>query len=158
MRGHPPRFTFTVKVTACFNRCPKGQDERMTSDPSLPPDRPHVSTPPLPGEPVAPPLADLPEVPAERATPPKNAVHFTRAAALWSALIGGFLILILLLVFIMQNTNSITINFFGWNWNLPLGVAILLSAVAGGLLAVAVGTARIVQLRRAAKKNLKARR
>jgi uncharacterized integral membrane protein len=60
-------------------------------------------------------------------------------------------------VFIMQNTNSITINFFGWNWNLPLGVAILLSAVGGGLLTVAVGTARIVQLRRAAKKNLKAR-
>ncbi|MDT5096895.1 MAG: hypothetical protein QOC76_632 [Mycobacterium sp.] len=129
----------------------------MTTDPSVSPDRPHGLTPPLAGEPVPPPLADLPEVPAEAAPPPQNAVHFTRAAALWSALIGGFLILILLLVFIMQNTNSITINFFGWNWNLPLGVAILLSAVGGGLLTVAVGTARIVQLRRAAKKNLKAR-
>jgi uncharacterized integral membrane protein len=129
----------------------------MTSDPSVSPDGPHGSTPSLPGEPVPPPLADLPEVPIERAAPPKNAVHFTRAAALWSALIGGFLILILLLVFIMQNTDSVTINFFGWNWNLPLGVAILLSAVGGGLLTVAVGTARIVQLRRAAKKNLKAR-
>jgi uncharacterized integral membrane protein len=126
----------------------------MTSDPSVSPDRPHGATPPLPGEPVA----DLPEVPTDNrhAPPPQNAVHFTRAAALWGALIGGFLILILLLVFIMQNTNSITINFFGWNWNLPLGVAILLSAVGGGLLTVAVGTVRIVQLRRAAKKNLKA--
>jgi uncharacterized integral membrane protein len=129
----------------------------MTSDPSVSPDRPHGLTPPLAGEPVPPPLVDLPQVPAEPAPRPQNAVHFTRAAALWSALIGGFLILILLLVFIMQNTNSITINFFGWNWNLPLGVAILLSAVGGGLLTVAVGTARIVQLRRAAKKNLKAR-
>jgi uncharacterized integral membrane protein len=127
----------------------------MTSDPSVP-DRPLGATP-LPGEPTPPPLADLPEVPSEPASPPPSAVHFTRAAALWSALIGGFLILILLLVFIMQNTNSITINFFGWNWNLPLGVAILLSAVGGGLLTVAVGTVRIVQLRRAAKKNLKAR-
>ena len=87
---------------------------------------------------------------------PESAVQFTRAAALWSALIIGFLILILLLVFIMQNTDSTTINFFGWNWSLPLGVAILLAAVGGGLLTVAVGTARIVQLRRAAKKNLKA--
>jgi uncharacterized integral membrane protein len=137
----------------------------MTSDQSVSPDRPHGSVPPLTGQPAAPltgqpappPFADLPEVPAEPAPPPKNAVHFTRAAALWSALIGGFLILILLLVFIMQNTDSITINFFGWNWHLPLGVAILLSAVGGGLLTVAVGTARIVQLRRAAKKNLKAR-
>jgi uncharacterized integral membrane protein len=129
----------------------------MSSDPSVP-DRPLGATP-LPGEPTPPPMADLSEVPAEPhpARRPQNAVHFTRAAALWSALIGGFLILILLLVFIMQNTNSITINFFGWNWNLPLGVAILLSAVGGGLLTVAVGTVRIVQLRRAAKKNLKAR-
>ena len=85
----------------------------------------------------------------------ESAVKFTRAAALWSSLIVGFLILILLLVFIMQNTDSTTVNFFGWQANLPVGVAVLLSAVGGGLLTVAVGTARIIQLRRAAKKNLK---
>jgi uncharacterized integral membrane protein len=134
-----------------------GKDGRMTSDPYVSPDQPKGAKPPHVGEPVPPPLADLPEVSADPAAAPTNAVHFTRAAALWSALIGGFLVLILLLVFIMQNTNSITINFFGWNWNLPLGVAILLSAVGGGLLTVAVGTVRIVQLRRAAKKNLKSR-
>jgi uncharacterized integral membrane protein len=38
-----------------------------------------------------------------------------------------------------------------------VGVAILLAAVCGGLLTVAIGTARMVQLRRAAKKNLGAR-
>jgi uncharacterized integral membrane protein len=37
-------------------------------------------------------------------------------------------------------------------------VGILLAAVSGGLLTVAAGTARIVQLRRAAKRNLKAGR
>ena len=58
------------------------------------------------------------------------------------------MILIVLLVFIMQNTDSTTIHFFGWQWNLPVGVAILLAAVCGGLLTVAAGTARIVQLRR----------
>ena len=36
---------------------------------------------------------------------------------------------------------------------LVLGVAILLAAVVGGLITVAVGTARILQLRRAAKKH-----
>ncbi|BCI92717.1 hypothetical protein NIIDMKKI_79230 [Mycobacterium kansasii] len=41
----------------------------------------------------------------------------------------------------------------GWHWSLPLGVAILLAAVGGGLLTVAVGTARIIQLRRVAKKS-----
>jgi uncharacterized integral membrane protein len=87
---------------------------------------------------------------------PESAVKFTRAAALWSAMIAGFGILILLLVFILQNTNSATIQFFAWQWNLPVGVAILLAAVFGGLLTVAAGTARIIQLRRAAKRNLKA--
>jgi uncharacterized integral membrane protein len=81
------------------------------------------------------------------------AVGFTRAGALWSALIAGFLILILLLVFITQNTASAEFTFLGWHWSLPLGVAILLAAVVGGLITVAVGTARILQLRRAAKKH-----
>lgn len=116
----------------------------MTTDPSVPPD------PPLPE------LTPGAELPPAVTSNPESAVKFTRAAALWSALITGFVILIVLLVFIMQNTDSTTINFFGWEWNLPVGVAILLAAVCGGLLTVAVGTARIVQLRRAAKKNLKA--
>lgn len=130
----------------------------MTSDPSVSPDRPHSSTPPLTGEPVPPPLADLPEVPETTPEPPReNAVKFTKTAALWSALVPGFLILIVLLIFIAQNTESATFAFLGWQWSLPLGVAILAAAVCGGLLTVAAGTARILQLRRAAKKNLKAR-
>ena len=55
----------------------------------------------------------------------------------------------------MQNTDSTTIHLVGWAWNLPVGVAILFAAVCGGLLTVAAGTVRIVQLRRAAKKNFK---
>jgi uncharacterized integral membrane protein len=81
------------------------------------------------------------------------AIGFTRAGALWTALIAGFLILILLLIFITQNTTSASFQFFVWHWSLPLGVAILLAAVGGGLLTVAVGTARILQLRRVAKKH-----
>ena len=121
----------------------------MTTDPSVPPDLPSTAsgkgTPP---DPVG--------TAGEYLVKPESAVKFTRAAALWSALITGFVILIVLLVFIMQNTDSTTINFFAWEWNLPVGVAILLAAVCGGLLTVAVGTARIVQLRRAAKRNFKA--
>jgi uncharacterized integral membrane protein len=98
--------------------------------------------------------------PPKPTQPPKGgaksaepAIGLTRAGALWTSLIGGFLILILLLIFIAQNTASTSFQFFGWHWSLPLGVAILLAAVGGGLLTVAVGTARIVQLRRAAKKH-----
>jgi uncharacterized integral membrane protein len=124
------------------------KDERMTSTPpgSPPPDaaRPDHS----PSRKTAPPHS--------RPLPKDTASAFTRAGALWSSLIVGFLILILLLVFITQNTESTAFTFLGWHWTLPLGVAILLAAVVGGLITVAVGTARIVQLRRAAKKNLTA--
>ena len=92
---------------------------------------------------------------AEDETPaPDSTLPFTRAGALWSALIVGFVILILLLVFIAQNTNSAQFAFLAWHWSLPLGVAILLAAVSGGLIAVAAGTIRIYQLRRTAKKHM----
>ena len=114
---------------------------------------PHVS----PGEPVDPGLPPLPEsTPAPKTTSVGEVedVKFTRAAALWTSLIAGFLILIVLLIFITQNTASTAFTFLGWHWTLPLGVAILLAAVAGGLITGLVSAARMFQLRRAAKKNL----
>ena len=119
----------------------------MSTDPSASPDRPAFDAP---GTPTmgTPPLDTPPH-------PPKSAVHRTRAAAMWASLATGFLILIVLLIFIAQNTESAEFAFLGWQWSLPLGVAILFAAVAGGLLTVAVGAVRIFQLRRAAKKNLK---
>ncbi|GAA4294604.1 LapA family protein [Mycobacterium paraffinicum] len=108
---------------------------------SHPPASPSHQPPP---KPVAAPKEPAPKEPA---------IGFTRAGALWSSLIGGFLILILLLIFITQNTAETPFTFLGWHWRLPLGVAILLAAVVGGLITVAVGTARILQLRRAAKKH-----
>lgn len=90
----------------------------------------------------------------DRAARPESAVKFTRTAGLWSFLAMGFVILIVLLIFITQNTASASFAFLGWHWTLPLGVAILLAAVGGGLITFLAGTARIYQLRRAAKKNL----
>lgn len=105
---------------------------------------------------TTPPAAQVPPVGAAASTP--ESVAFTRAAALWIALTIGMLILIVLLIFIAQNTTSARFTFLGAHWNLPLGVAILLAAVCGGLITVLAGTARIYQLRRAAKKGLLARR
>jgi uncharacterized integral membrane protein len=128
-----------------------GKDEGMSNDPNLPPIEPGPlgSIDPIAHEPPS-------NSPAPKAPPPEDAVKFTRAAALWSSLIVGFLILIVLLTFIAQNTESATFHFLGWDWSLPLGVAILLAAVLGGLITVLAGAARIVQLRRAARKNYKA--
>lgn len=109
----------------------------MSSDPTVPVDPSH-------GESGAP--------------PPAGRMPLTRTGALWSALIVGFLVLIVLLVFITQNTETETLSFLAWTWSLPKGVAILLAAVGGGLITALAGTARIFQLRRAAKKSLGARR
>ncbi|WP_061557555.1 LapA family protein [Mycobacterium simiae] len=120
------------------------------------------NTPGSPGNPPPEPPPAPPPTPASGrrggAKPADPAIGFTRAGALWTALIAGFLILILLLIFITQNTTSTPFQFLGWHWSLPLGVAILLAAVVGGLITVAVGTARILQLRRAAKKQRTAAR
>jgi uncharacterized integral membrane protein len=109
-----------------------------------------------PGEraPTTPPSAQA--SPVVVATP--ESTRFTRAGAVWTALTVGMLILIVLLIFIAQNTTQARFNFLGAHWNLPLGVAILLAAVSGGLITVLAGTARIFQLRRAAKKDLLAGR
>jgi uncharacterized integral membrane protein len=110
----------------------------MSSEPPVSPEESLANPAPDPG-PVA---------------PPESAVKFTRTAGLWSFLAMGFLILIVLLIFITQNTEPGNFAFLGWHWSLPLGVAILLAAVSGGLITFLAGTARIYQLRRAAKKNL----
>lgn len=129
--------------------------DRMSSD--------HASTPePTGPTPKAAPThaePQTPESPKSGSTPakaPKSAVKFTRTAALWSALVLGFLILILLLVFVLQNGDDVTLRLFGWQLTIQKGVAILLSAIAGGLLTFAVASIRILQLRLAARKNLKA--
>ncbi|KAA0106130.1 lipopolysaccharide assembly LapA domain-containing protein [Mycolicibacterium sp. P1-5] len=122
----------------------------MTSSEPLRPS--HEPTPPIP--PTPPP----PAPPASTSSSNLKEVKFTRAAALWSSLIVGLLILTILLIFIAQNTDSTSFAFLGWHWSLPLGVAILMAAVAGGIVTVLAGAARIFQLRRAAKKNLKAAR
>jgi uncharacterized integral membrane protein len=117
----------------------------MSSDASVSPEESPTTAP------AGPPAQDKA---LDSAPPPESAVKFTRAASLWSSLTAGFLILIVLLIFITQNTASAQLAFLGWSGSLPLGVAILLAAVSGGLITVLVGTARIYQLRRAAKKNL----
>jgi len=85
---------------------------------------------------------------AERPARRGGTVPRTKTAVAWNTLIAGAIVLILLLVFILENTQSVKISYFGVTGHVPLGVALLLAAIGGALLAGIVGTARIVQLRR----------
>lgn len=81
-------------------------------------------------------------------TGPPSTTDRTRISAAWAAAIVGALILVLLLIFILQNQDGATVSFLGMAGSLPLGVALLLAAVAGALLVALLGAARMLQLRR----------
>jgi uncharacterized integral membrane protein len=126
----------------------------MSSDPYASANPPTRSSPAVSAEPS---YTGASGEATARTVPPKSAVKFTRTAATWWALAVGALVLIILLVFIAQNTNSIAIHFLGFQWSSPIGVTFLLAAVGGAVITLLAGTARMFQLRRAAKHNLKAR-
>lgn len=77
------------------------------------------------------------------------------SAFIWVALILGALILVLLLVFVMQNNQAVDISYFAWSFSMPLGVALLLAAIAGVLIAAIIGTVRIILLGRRLKRAQK---
>lgn len=72
----------------------------------------------------------------------------TRLSAAWMGVVAGAVALVLLLVFILQNTRSVRISLFSAHGRMPLGVALLLAAIGGVLLAGAVASLRIWQLHR----------
>ncbi|HEY5360514.1 MAG TPA: lipopolysaccharide assembly protein LapA domain-containing protein [Streptosporangiaceae bacterium] len=107
-----------------------------------------------------PPAVAVPEgppepTPAVPAAPPQHVVRRTRVGGVWVASGLFALVLLLLLIFILQNGTKVDIKFFGASGHLPLGVALLLAAVLGVLLVVLPGSARIIQLRRTARRHRK---
>lgn len=73
--------------------------------------------------------------------------RFTRAGAAWTATGVALLLLILLIIFIAQNTTKAEIHFLGLNGSISLGLALLIAAVAGGVLVAITGVTRVTQLR-----------
>lgn len=78
--------------------------------------------------------------------PPERKV--TRAGVIWAAVVASLVLLILLIIFILQNQELVLVKFLGFEGSVPLGMALFIAAVAGGVLVAAAGGARILQLRR----------
>ena len=85
----------------------------------------------------------------------RGRVRRTRASGTWVALIVAAVLVVLMLIFLAQNTQRVAINFLWLNGRFPLGIALLFAAVAGVLMVALPGAVRIVQLRRALRKNQK---
>ena len=141
-------------------------------DPRVP--QPPAGSPPAPGLPQAagygqgtpgPPVgADAlgawaqPAVPAAPVGPVagfdrKGHVRRSRVSGVWVGLIVGAVFLILLVIFIAQNLTRVSIHFLGFSGHLSLGLLVLIAAIAGLLIAALPGSIRILQLRRALKRN-----
>ncbi|HEX8092946.1 LapA family protein [Jatrophihabitans sp.] len=84
----------------------------------------------------------------------KGHVRATKVSGVWIGLIATALFVILLIIFIAQNSRRVTLHFFGWHGQFSLALTILLSAVLGVLLVAIPGSLRIMQLRRALRKNV----
>lgn len=71
----------------------------------------------------------------------------SKIGAVWITLAVFVFILILLIIFILQNSLTVQIHYFGAKGTLQFGIAMLIAAVAGSLLTLLIGSARIIQLK-----------
>jgi uncharacterized integral membrane protein len=63
----------------------------------------------------------------------------------------ALVLLILLIVFILENSTKVEVQFLGMAGTIPLGMALLIAAVGGGVVVAVAGAARVTQLRRYAR-------
>ncbi len=85
-----------------------------------------------------------------------SGVPRTRTASVWVSLGAGVVVLGVLAVFILENLERVTIHFFGASGTLPVAIALLFAALGGAGLTMAVGAARILQLRQLNRKRARA--
>jgi uncharacterized integral membrane protein len=147
-------MTTDPRAAATPGEAPSNQPA-VEDTPQVPPQQaapPEQAQPePVPPQQAAPPAA--PPAAASTPLPPQHRIKRTRTSGIWVA-VGFFaVILLLLLIFILQNGTQVSVSYLGMHGHLPLGVAMLLSAVCGVLLVVLAGAARISQLRATARRH-----
>lgn len=71
----------------------------------------------------------------------------SRTGAVWASTTISIVVLILLIIFILQNNGPVSIVFFGFEGSIPLGMALLIAAVAGAAVVAIAGVARLAQVR-----------
>jgi uncharacterized integral membrane protein len=77
----------------------------------------------------------------------------TRSNGNYKPVLAGAVVLALLLIFIFENTQRVKVSYLGESGHLPLGVALLLAAVAGVLMLGIAVLVRRVQQRRSARRR-----
>jgi putative membrane protein len=133
--------------------------------PGLPSFPEPVPTGAAPGRPLdsgsyAPAAVDSPGATApsrdEGADPPSLKVARTRTSTTYLAVGFSLVLLVLVIIFVAQNEKQANVHFLSFHFKLALGLIILASVVAGGLVVLFISLARVLQLRLMARRHRKA--
>jgi uncharacterized integral membrane protein len=79
----------------------------------------------------------------------------TRASRTWNGLVPTLVLFAFILVFIFQNLHKTRVSFLLFSGTLPLAVALLAAAAFGGLFVLALGSIRMVQLKKVIRRSQK---
>jgi uncharacterized integral membrane protein len=85
--------------------------------------------------------------------PAPKVIPTTRASRAWLAVVPALILVTATLLFVLQNLRTAKVSFVTLSGTLPMGVALLGAVALGALLVLAVGSVRIVQLRRLVRRN-----
>jgi uncharacterized integral membrane protein len=91
------------------------------------------------------------EMGVKAAAPSK--IPSTRASRAWIRVLPALVLFAAILLFVLQNLRSSKVSFVSLSGTLPLGVALLAAVALGALLVLALGSVRVVQLRRLVRRN-----
>ncbi len=93
-----------------------------------------------------------PGSPAPPPAQPRQRVRGTRTGRVWVEVCAAALITVALIIFMIQNTHTVQVSFLGMTGSTSLALMLLIAATGGILLTLILGSARILQLRRAVRK------
>lgn len=103
---------------------------------------------------AAPPVCSSPSAPVPaRPAPKMRPVPVTRTSVAWVGVWTAVVVLVAFIVFILQNTRDAQVSFFWLHGTLPLAVGLLIAMAAGMTVTLMIGTARISQLHRLARRH-----
>lgn len=112
-----------------------------------------MSTGPTDATPQIPTSDASPGTPSAGGTGDPAAPARTRGGSTYVFLVIGALVAVALVVFIVQNLDRHPVKFFGLSWDLPLGINMMIAALAGALITGLVGAVRILRLKRAYRRG-----
>ena len=84
---------------------------------------------------------------------PSESISSTRTSKAWLRLLPLLVVLIVILVFVFQNPKDVKVSFFTSSGTLPLSVALIGAVILGALMTLALGSVRILQLRKQVRRK-----